>query len=104
MCVIAVVGTAPCQCFTRGGMRTTSPGRISWTGPAHCWTRPTPAVTIRIWPTGCVCHAERAPGSNVTEPADMRDGDVAGKSGSTRTEPVKNCAGPLFEGCEPLRL
>ncbi len=26
MCVIAVVGAAPCQCFSPGGNQTTSPG------------------------------------------------------------------------------
>ena len=30
------------------------------------WTRPQPAVTISVCPSGCVCHAVRAPGSNVT--------------------------------------
>ena len=33
MCVIAVVGVAPCQCFSPGGNHTTSPGRISSIGP-----------------------------------------------------------------------
>ena len=33
MCVIAVVGAAPCQCFSPGGNQTTSPGRISSIGP-----------------------------------------------------------------------
>src|ERR1039457_7102238 len=31
--VIAVVGVAPCQCFSEGGIQTTSPGRISSIGP-----------------------------------------------------------------------
>ena len=66
MCVIAVVGVAPCQCFSPGGNQTTSPGRISSTGPPPRCTRPQPAVTIRVWPSGCVCQAVRAPGSNVT--------------------------------------
>ena len=35
MCVIAVVGVAPCQCFSPGGNQTTSPGRISSIGPPH---------------------------------------------------------------------
>src|ERR1700687_6074090 len=33
MCVKAVVGVAPCQCFSPGEDQTTSPGRISSTGP-----------------------------------------------------------------------
>ena len=33
MCVMAVVGVAPCQCFSPGGNQTTSPGRISSIGP-----------------------------------------------------------------------
>ena len=31
--VIAVVGDAPCQCFSPGGIHNTSPGLISSTGP-----------------------------------------------------------------------
>ena len=46
MCVIAVVGAAPCQCFTPGGIQTTSPGWISSTGPPQLCTRPVPAVTM----------------------------------------------------------
>src|ERR1700730_3160519 len=33
MCVMAVVGVAPCQCFSPGENQTTSPGRISSKGP-----------------------------------------------------------------------
>ena len=35
MCVMAVVGAAPCQCFSPGENQTTSPGRISSIGPPH---------------------------------------------------------------------
>ena len=66
MWVMAVVGVAPCQCFSPGGNQTTSPGRISSTGPPSRCAQPQPAVTISVWPSGCVCHAVRAPGSNVT--------------------------------------
>src|SRR5438874_2583829 len=66
MCVTAVVGAAPCQCFSPGGIQITSPGRISSMGPPQRCARPQPAVTISVWPSGCVCHAVRAPGSNVT--------------------------------------
>ena len=34
----------------------------------------------------------------------MRDGSFALNKGSMRTEPVKYSAGPLLEGCEPLRV
>src|SRR5437870_10122903 len=66
MCVIAVVEVAPCQCFSPGGHQTTSPGRISSFGPPSLCTHPHPDVTNRVCPSGCVCHAVRAPGSNVT--------------------------------------
>jgi hypothetical protein len=58
---------------------------------------------IKVWPSGCVCQAVRAPGSNVTLAALTRAGSGARKSGSTRTTPVKYSAGPLPDGCEPLR-
>src|SRR5260221_9957846 len=41
MCVMPLVGEAPCQCFSPGGIHTTSPGRISHTGPPLVWARPT---------------------------------------------------------------
>ena len=74
MCVMAVVGEAPCQCFRPGGNQTTSPGRISSIGPPSRCTQPRPAVTIRVWPSGCVCQAVRAPGSKVTWPPLTRAG------------------------------
>ncbi len=52
MWVIAVVGAAPCQCFSEVGNQTTSPGRISSMGPPQRWTRPQPAVTINACPSG----------------------------------------------------
>jgi hypothetical protein len=52
MCVMAVVGVAPCQCFSPGGHTTTSPARISrLVPPEHC-TQPQPEVTISRWPSG----------------------------------------------------
>src|SRR5436309_2751648 len=37
ICIIPVVGVAPCQCFSPGGNQTTSPGRIASTGlPSRC--------------------------------------------------------------------
>ncbi len=104
MCVMAVVGPAPCQCFSPGGNQTTSPDRISSIGPPHRCARPHPAVTNRVCPSGCVCQAVRAPGSNVTLAPKTRAGGGAVKIGSTRTEPVKYSAGPFPEGCVPPRL
>ena len=61
-------------------------------------------MIINVWPSGCVCQAVRAPGSNVTLPPLTRAGSGAWNSGSTRTAPVKYSSGALREGCEPLRL
>src|ERR1700704_983828 len=102
--VIPVVGDAPCQCFSPGGNQTTSPGRISSIGPPQRCARPQPAVTIRVWPSGWVCHAVRAAGSNVTLAPTARAGAFAWNRGSMRTVPVNYSAGPLPEGCEPHLL
>src|SRR5580704_16174002 len=104
ICVMAVVGDAPCQCFSPGANQTTSPGRISSICPPQRWARPQPAVTMRVWPSGCVCHAVRAPGSNVTLAPETRAGAGAWNRGSMRTVPVNQSAGPLLEGCEPILL
>src|SRR6266571_8946240 len=104
MLVMAVVGVAPCQAFSPGENQTTSPGRISSIGPPSRLTHPQPALTMRVWPRGWVCHAVRAPGSNVTLAPPTRAGAVAWNSGSIRTVPVNHSAGPLLEGCEPLLL
>src|SRR5579885_359988 len=103
-CVMAVVGVAPCQCFSPGGNQITSPGRISSIGPPQRWARPQPAVTISVWPSGWLCHAVRAPGSNVTLAPTVRAGSGASKRGSMRTVPVKYSSDPLPEGCKPTRL
>ena len=50
-----------------------------------------------------MCHADRAPGSNVTSEPDVRDGAFTLNKGSMRTEPVKYSAGAFAEGWEPLR-
>src|SRR5439155_14630379 len=92
------------QCFSPGGIQITSPGRISSIGPPQRCARPQPAVTINVCPSGCVCHAVRAPGSNVTLAPATRAGSGASNNGSTRTVPVNQSAGPLPDGCEPLRL
>src|SRR5437899_806989 len=104
MCVMAVVAVAPCQCFSPGANQITSPGPMSSIGPPRRCTRPWPAVTIRVWPSGWLCHAVRAPGSNVTLAPTTRAGSGASNRGSMRTAPVKYSAGPLPEGCAPLLL
>src|SRR5436305_7132681 len=102
MCVIAVVGVAPCQCRSFGGHQITSPGRTS----TFCWpslcTQPQPAVTMSVCPSGCQCHAVCAPGSNVTLAPRTRAGSGASNNGSIRTVPVKYSSGPLAEGCVPF--
>src|SRR5512144_1670458 len=93
MWVMAVVGVAPCQCFKLGGHQMTSPARISTIGsPSHC-VQPTPEVTIKVWPSGCVCHAVRAPGSNVTMAPPTRAGSCRWNSESIRTLPVNHSSG-----------
>src|SRR3989440_2829320 len=104
MCIMAVVAVAPCQCFSPGENQITSPGPISSIGPPQRCTRPRPAVTIRVWPSGWLCQAVRAPGSNVTLAPTARAGSGASNRGSIRTVPVKYSAGPLPEGCEPHGL
>src|SRR5215218_3048567 len=104
MCVMAVVPVAPCQCFSPGGNQTTSPGRICSIGPPQRCARPQPDVTIKVWPSGWVCHAVRAPGSNVTLAPVARAGAFAWNRGSMHTVPVKYSAGPMPVGCEPLLL
>src|SRR5688572_13838499 len=101
---MAVPGAAPCQCLMPGGHQTTSPGRMTCTALPHSCVKPTPAVTINRCPAGCVCQAERAPGSKVTSPPEALMFLSAGQTGSTRTRPVKNSAGPVAEGCSPARV
>src|SRR5207302_6379103 len=57
-----------------------------------------------LCPSGWVCHAVRAPGSNVTLPAETRLGSCTGKSGSIRTAPVKYSGGPGRDACDPPRV
>src|SRR5256885_684534 len=59
---------------------------------------------MRVWPSGWVCHAVRAPGSKVTRAPDARDGSFAWNRGSMRTEPLKYSGEPGLEGCEPFRV
>src|ERR1700731_3783483 len=101
MCVIAIVGVAPCQCFSLGPNQTTSPGRISSIGPPSRWAKPTPAVTINVWPNGCVCQAVRALASKVTLAQRTRAGSGASNNGSILTFPVNQSFGPFAEGWVP---
>lgn len=101
ICVIAVVGVAPCQCLTPGGNQITSPGRTSSIGPPSCWTHPQPDEIMSVCPKGCVCHAVRAPGSNVTLFPAVRVVDFTENNGSIRTAPVNQSSGPLADGWDP---
>src|SRR6266480_1966389 len=100
---MAFVAAAPCQCFTPGGVHMTSPGLTSCFAPPSCCTQPVPAVTIKVWPQGWVCHAERAPGSKVTDAPPNGAGPGDWNSFSIRTSPVKFSAAPLVVDREPLR-
>ena len=63
-----------------------------------------PADALRDDQGGCICQAERAPGSKVTRPSVTLDGSGAWTIGSTRTASVKYCSGPFCIGLDPLRL
>src|SRR4051795_5973991 len=102
MWLIPLVAVAPCQCSTPGGVQITSPGLISRFVPFLSCTQPVPEVTMSVWPAGWLCQEERAPGSNVTCPPDVRDGSVAANRGSTLTDPVKVASGPFADGRDPL--
>src|SRR3954449_11730373 len=104
MCVIEVVGVAPCQCRCPGGHQITSPARISTIGSPSHWVQPHPEVTISVCPSGCVCHALRAPGSKVTLAHETRAGGGGAFNGSIRTVPVNQSAGPFIDACDPGRL
>src|SRR5512140_1841847 len=104
ICVIAVVGIAPCQCFSLGENQTTSPGRISSIGPPSRCAQPGPEVTINVWHSGCVCQAVRAPRAKVTLAPRTRAGSGDSNNGWIRTEPVNHSAGPLLVGCDSIRL
>src|SRR5690348_3102929 len=100
--VMPLVAVAPCQCFSFGSNQTTSPGWISSTGPPSRCTQPQPETTINVCPSGCVCHAVLAPGSNVTLAAAPLLASLAANKGSILTAPVNQSSGPLDEGCEPI--
>src|SRR3979490_2532596 len=103
MWVMPLVGEPPCQCFSPGGIQTTSPGRISRTGsPCFC-TRPTPEMTYSVWPSGCECQLVRAPGAKETRAGPGRAGASVAMSGSCHTVPVKYSFGAWRVGREPAR-
>src|SRR5438552_18926237 len=104
ICVIGVVGVAPCQCFSLGANQTTSPGRISSVGPSQRCAQPRPDVTINVCPSGRVCQAVRAPGSNVTFAQATRAGSGACNNGSMRTVPDNQPAGPFVEALDATRI
>src|SRR5688572_17053051 len=81
----------------------TSPGLTSILSPPSSCTQPAPDMTIRTWPAGWVCHAERAPGAKVTRLPDEVVLSFGAYQGSTVTDPVNVSAAPLVEGREPLR-
>jgi AraC-like DNA-binding protein len=108
MWVMAVVGAAPCQCFSPGGNQTTSPGRISSIGPPQRCTRPEPAVTTNaIYPHGAEHETERAQAyreelaERITQ-AVRQDGRVEVLKGlylnrsSTSTNPLHGVSEPSF--------
>src|SRR4051795_7171639 len=100
--LIKLVAVGPCQCFTPGGVQITSPGLISRFSPPSSCTQPVPDVTIRIWPAGCVCHAERAPGAKITCPPLDDVWSFGAYRGSTIPLPEKSAAAPLVELREPF--
>src|SRR4051794_14482988 len=98
-----LLGEAPCQCFSFGGIHTVSPGRISWIGPPLVCTRPTPEITNSVCPSGCVCHAVRAPGSKATRAELTRAGAGGVLIGSCQTVPVNQSLDARRVGREPAR-
>ena len=71
--------------------------------PSRC-ARPQPATTINVCPSGCVCYAVRAPGSNVTIAPATRAGELRWNGESIRTDPVNHSTGPRPDGWVPFLL
>src|SRR6266436_291031 len=103
MWIMPLVGEPPCQCFSPGGIQTTSPALISRIGPPLLWTRPTPEITYSVWPSGCVCQFVRAPGSKDTRFEAIRAGAAVAMIGSCQTVPVKYSFGARRVGREPAK-
>src|SRR5437764_2391756 len=66
--------------------------------------RPTPDRQNSVCPTGCACHAVRAPGVKVTTEPPRRDGELAVITGSWNTTPVNVSAAPRFVVRSPTRI
>src|SRR3954464_4995454 len=99
---MALVAVAPCPCPPPGGVQPTPPGLISLFWPFHSCPQPVPDVTIRIWPAGWVCHAERAPGAKITLPPAEAMCSLAANNGPTITAPVDSAAAPVGRGRDPF--
>jgi hypothetical protein len=78
------------------------PDFLDWA--AFALTRPRPVVTSNVCPSGCVCHAVRAPGSKVTVAPPTRAPSLPLNGASIRTVPVNHSCGPLADVWEPTRL
>src|SRR6185437_3783475 len=65
------------------------------TGPPSACTSPMPATTKSTCPSGCLCHAVRAPGSKLTRTKRTRDGSSPMAISSIQTVPVNQSSGPL---------
>jgi hypothetical protein len=89
-----LVRVAPCQCLTPGAVQTTSPGLMRRTGSPCACAQPSPAVTIKSWPSGWVCQLERAPCWKVTVAPPSRASPLPLNGEVTVTDPVKFAAGP----------
>ncbi len=63
MCVTAVVGEAPCKCFSPGANHTTSSGRNILNRAARALHPPCAGYHDQRLTQWGVCHAVRAPGS-----------------------------------------
>src|SRR6266566_7510225 len=59
---------------------------------------------MSVWPSGWVCQAERAPGSNVTLAPCTLPGALAWNRGSMRTLPVNHSLGPSLDDRDPPLL
>src|SRR3954451_23524784 len=80
----------------------TSPGRTSIFLRPSSWTQPVPDVMTSVWPAGCVCQCDRAPGLNSTWPPVELLYVFAGNTGVPTTWPENVSAEPTVDGREPF--
>ena len=100
---MAVVGEAPCQCFSPGGHQTTSPGRIVRALPALALHQAAASGHDQVLPEG-MRVPRRARAGLERDAVDERPRRLDGRNrGSRRTAPLNVSAGPFAEGREPLR-